>query len=240
MRILALDSSAVSASVCLTEDGKLIGEYYINIRQTHSQTLMLMTQELLQRTGTALSDVDVFAVTAGPGSFTGVRIAVSCVKGLALAEDRPCISISTLDALAESARNVPGILCPVMDARCGQVYNALFRSDGDRLERITPDRALTITELVGELNGYREKIHVMGDGTGPCLGTEEFRLLPEMRPVPDTVRYQRASFAAQAAYRRLLEGEQTVSPDELQPIYLRLPQAERELRQRQERKEKSN
>ena len=128
MLILALDSSAAPASAALLEDGKILSEFYINTKQTHSQTLMPMVESVLKLTNKTLDDVTCMAVSAGPGSFTGVRIGVSCVKGLSMTRNIPCAGVSTLRAMAENARQLTGIVCAVMDARCGQVYNALFRA----------------------------------------------------------------------------------------------------------------
>ena len=131
MLTLGIDSSAVAASAALVEDGKLLGEFYCNTKQVHSQTLLPMVEGLLQTVGRSCGELDAIAVSHGPGSFTGVRIGVSCVKGIALPKNIPCVGVSTLEAIAYSG--IPyedAILCAVMDARCGQVYNALFRSEG--------------------------------------------------------------------------------------------------------------
>ena len=142
MLTLGIDSSAVAASAALVEDGKLLGEFYCNTKQVHSQTLLPMVEGLLQTVGRSCGELDAIAVSHGPGSFTGVRIGVSCVKGIALPKNIPCVGVSTLEAIAYSG--IPyedAILCAVMDARCGQVYNALFRSEGGALHRLTEDRA---------------------------------------------------------------------------------------------------
>ena len=131
MKILAVDSSAIPASAAVWEDGRLLGEFYSNTRQTHSQTLLPMVENLLKCTQTALNEIDLFAVSAGPGSFTGVRIGVACVKGLAMPEDKPCAGVSTLEAIAWNLAHLRGTICAVMDARCQQVYNAVFEADGE-------------------------------------------------------------------------------------------------------------
>ena len=151
MKILALESSAVSASVALTEDDKLIAQSFQNCGLTHSRTLLPMAEALLANCGVSLSEVDAFAVAHGPGSFTGVRIGVATVKGLALGTDRPCVGVSTLEAMAWGARSLGGSLCCVMDARAGQVYNALFEVDGLMPRRLCDDRALKMTELSEEI-----------------------------------------------------------------------------------------
>ena len=226
MLILALDSSAAPASAALLEDGKILSEFYINTKQTHSQTLMPMVESVLKLTNKTLDDVTCMAVSAGPGSFTGVRIGVSCVKGLSMMRNIPCAGVSTLRAMAENARQLTGIVCAVMDARCGQVYNALFRAEGGTLTRLCDDRALPIAELLEECKMFTEKIYLVGDGAELCYETiaaiHAELVLPQLR-------FQRASGVAMAA-QEMVENGQTVTPDALMPIYLRLPQAERELK----------
>ena len=219
MLILALDSSAAPASAALLEDGKILSEFYINTKQTHSQTLMPMVESVLKLTNKTLDDVTCMAVSAGPGSFTGVRIGVSCVKGLSMTRNIPCAGVSTLRAMAENARQLTGIVCAVMDARCGQVYNALFRAEDGKL-------TLPIAELLEECRTFTEKTYLVGDGAELCYKTfaaiRAELLLPQLR-------FQRASGVAMAA-QEMVENGQTITPDALMPIYLRLPQAERELK----------
>lgn len=226
MLILALDSSAAPASVALLEDGKILSEFYINTKQTHSQTLMPMVESVLKLTNKTLDDVTCMAVSAGPGSFTGVRIGVSCVKGLSMTRNIPCAGVSTLRAMAENARQLTGIVCAVMDARCGQVYNALFRAEGGKLTRLCDDRALPIAELLEECKTFAEKIYLVGDGAELCYKTFAAIRAELLQP---QLRFQRASGVAMAA-QEMIENGQTVTPDALMPIYLRLPQAERELK----------
>ena len=169
MIILAFDSSASPASVALYEDGFLKGEFYMNTSLTHSQTLMLLAEKLLEFTKTDIKDVDVFAVDAGPGSFTGVRIGVSCVKGMAMALGKPCVSVSTLEAMAQNLEIFNGLICAVMDARCSQVYNALFMASNGKISRICGDRALSIAELESELMDFSNvEIMLIGDGANIC------------------------------------------------------------------------
>ena len=226
MLILALDSSAAPASVALLEDGKILSEFYINTKQTHSQTLMPMVESVLKLTNKTLDDVTCMAVSAGPGSFTGVRIGVSCVKGLSMTRNIPCAGVSTLRAMAENARQLTGIVCAVMDARCGQVYNALFRAESGKLTRLCDDRALPIAELLEESKTFAEKIYLVGDGAELCYKTFAAIRAELLQP---QLRFQRASGVAMAA-QEMIENGQTVTPDALMPIYLRLPQAERELK----------
>lgn len=226
MLILALDSSAAPASAALLEDGKILSEFYINTKQTHSQTLMPMVESVLKLTNKTLDDVTCMAVSAGPGSFTGVRIGVSCVKGLSMTRNIPCAGVSTLRAMAENARQLTGIVCAVMDARCGQVYNALFRAESGKLTRLCDDRALPIAELLEECKTFTEKVYLVGDGAELCYKTFAAIRAELLQP---QLRFQRASGVAMAA-QEMIENGQTVTPDALMPIYLRLPQAERELK----------
>ena len=165
MKILALESTAVAGSAALVEDEKVLGEFYCNTALTHSQTLMPMAEQLLACTRTALEDVDLFAVTAGPGSFTGVRIGVSSVKGMAMALGKPCCAVSTLEAMACGASMVEGLVCALMDARCGQVYTALFRVSGGKVERLTQDSAVSAAEAAAVCAAWPgEKLYLAGDG----------------------------------------------------------------------------
>ena len=231
MKILALESTAVAGSAALVEDEKVLGEFYCNTALTHSQTLMPMVEQLLACTRTALEDVDLFAVTAGPGSFTGVRIGVSSVKGMAMALEKPCCAVSTLEAMACGASMVEGLVCALMDARCGQVYTALFRVSGGRVERLTKDSAVSAAEAAAACAAWPgEKLYLAGDGAALCAPLPEFRALDAVL-LPEPVRYQRASGAARAALAMAGRGE-VLSADRLAPIYLRVPQAERELKKR--------
>ena len=223
MKILALESSAVAASVCLCEDEKLIAQSFENSGLTHSVTLLPMAEEMLARCGVPLEAVDVIAVAAGPGSFTGLRIGVSAAKGLAWALDKPCAKVSTLEAMAWGMAICPGELCPVMDARREQVYNARFRSDGERVTRLTPDRAISIAQLAEEL---KESQILVGDGAGLCYNELSKLGLP-VRLAPPNLRFQSAWGVARAALEQARAGE-LITAGELVPEYHRLSQAERE------------
>ena len=199
----------------------------MNTRQTHSQTLLPMVEQLLAALGKRVKDFQRLAVSAGPGSFTGVRIGVACLKGLAFPENLPCCGVSTLEAIAYGGLGSgASVLCAVMDARCGQVYNALFREEGGELVRLTEDRALSIRELEQECQGFGSGLLLLGDGAALCHKTF---CLWGARLAPPATRFQRASSVAFLASR---EDCPTVAPQELVPAYLRLPQAERELKQR--------
>ena len=227
MKILAVDTSATAASVAVAEENKLIGEFSINTALTHSQTLMPMVDELLKNTSLSVNDIDAVAVNAGPGSFTGVRIGVAAVKGIAFPNNLPCVSVSTLESMAYNMLGNDCIVCSVMDARCAQVYNALFRVNGYSVTRMTDDRALSLTDLKLELQNISEKIVLVGDGAVLCsnfLGSERENAML----APFNNRIQTASSVAYAAFEKIKKGE-TLTADELMPVYLRLPQAQREL-----------
>lgn len=223
MKILSLDSSAIVASVALCEDGKLLAEYTISNGNTHSETLLPMVESVLRLWGLKADDVDLFACSAGPGSFTGVRIGAATVKGLAFGRGRPCVGVSTLEAIAENLSLHRGLICPVMNARRQQVYCALFRSDGETLTRLLPDSALSIAELDELLAAYGEEVVFCGDGYDVTLPA-----LTKTRPIPtpERLRHQSAYSVAQVALRHYLAGD-AVTDTALAVTYLRPSQAER-------------
>lgn len=226
MKILALESSAVAASACLCEDDFLIAQSYENSGLTHSVTLLPMAKQLLDRVGVKLAEVDVIAVAAGPGSFTGLRIGVAAAKGLAWALDKPCAKVSTLEAMAWNVSALPGRICPVMDARRAQVYNALFTSDGQTVTRLTPDRAISLEELAGELDKTDGEQILVGDGAQLCYNDFIKRGL-QARLVSPNLCFQQAWGVARAGWE-LAKAGNLVSAGELVPEYHRLSQAERE------------
>lgn len=232
MKVLAIDSSSASACAALCDDEFLLGEYYVNIRQTHSETLMPEIGELFSRCRVAPKEIDLVAVCAGPGSFTGVRIGVSAAKGLALPKALPCAAVSSLEAAAANLPYFGGIVCPVMDARRGQFYNALFDTSSGVPERLTPDRAVSAEDLKKELEEYGKNVVFVGDGAKLCYnisidGVSTFT-------APEALRYVRAACVAEIGLRIFRAGG-AVTAEELTPFYLRLPQAERELRAKTER-----
>lgn len=233
MLILSVDSTATPASCCLY-DGRIVAEYYIHTGLTHSQTLTAMMDSVLTVTGTAPGDVDCYAVNSGPGSFTGVRIGVSAVKGMAYATDRPCVAVSTLESMAYNLLSCDAIVCACMDARRHQVYNALFRVHGGEVRRLCGDRAIGVDELTEELKAFDEKILLVGDGANIVYNSIEE--LNNIHLAPENLRYQRASSTAMIAEKKLEAGE-SVSAAALMPSYLRLSQAERE--RMQKRKEET-
>ena len=223
MKILALDSSAIVATVALCEDEALLGELTVNNGNTHSETLLPMVEFLLDRFGLTPDDLDALAVSKGPGSFTGVRIGAATVKGLAFGTSLPCVGVSTLEALAYNLIGYDGLICPVMNARRKQVYTALFRAKDGVLERILPDQAIAIAELDEKLKEFDEPVRLVGDGYDI---TEEL-LTHEILPTPIRLRAQSAYSVAQVARLLLANGFDGKDTD-LAPSYLRLSQAERE------------
>ena len=230
MLILAFETSAKAASVALLEDGKLLGESYQNTGLTHSQTLMVMAEQLLSQCGKTVADVTAAAVAAGPGSFTGVRIGVAAAKGFAWGREIPCYGVSTLEAMALSLGAYQGYVCPCMDARRSQVYNALFYVNHGMLERVSEDRAISLAELGEELKNFKEPIFLVGDGSNLCYNTL-LESVPGLVLPPEHRMHQRACGVALAAHRRAEAGEPG-DAGALTPNYLRLSQAERERAER--------
>ena len=222
MLILAFESSARAASCALVRDEKLISQYSQCSGLTHSRTLLPMGEDMLKNAELTLADADLLAVAHGPGSFTGVRIGVSMVKGLAWALDKPCVGVSTLEAMAWHGLAAGGLICPVMDARRSQVYNALFRIVDGRPVRLTADRPLSLDELAEELRALNERAFLVGDGAELTEAWLRGRGI-DCVLAPENLRMQDAWGVAMAAADKTPGG-----PDALLPVYLRLSQAERE------------
>lgn len=222
--ILGIDSSAITAGCALYDDSKVIAEQFLNTKHTHSQTLLPMVETMMKSAEVSLSDVDVIAVTAGPGSFTGLRIGIASVKGMAMGAVKKCIPVSTLEAIAYNFVGIDGVICCAMDARCGQVYNALFKSENGTITRLCEDRAIKSVDLYEELRSLEGNIILAGDGAELLhKATEESFTLA---PLP--LRYQRGLGVCLAA-----EGKVPIEAAALMPSYLRLPQAERERLERE-------
>ena len=226
MLLLAFETSAKAASAALFEDGRLLGENYQNTGMTHSQTLMVMARDLLKTAGKEASDVQAVAVAEGPGSFTGVRIGVAAAKGFAWGGELPCCGVSTLEAMALGLGVWEGYVCPVMDARRDQVYNALFYVNQGAVERIAPDRAISLSELATELQKLDKPIFLVGDGSLLCHRTL-CRQIPALVLPPEHKMHQRAVGVGLAAMKKIAAGEECHGAA-LTPNYLRLSQAERE------------
>ena len=230
MRILAVDTSGPACSVALTADGKLLGEIVMNSALTHSETVMPAVDEILSREGLTCADMDVFAAVAGPGSFTGVRIGVCVAKALSHATGKPCARVNALEALAVGAFGVGGVICPILDARRGQVYCAAFRYAGGKFpERVLPDAALPLDEFLKALP-EDQPLYFTGDGVAAYEKELLGALGSRAAVAPAHARVLRASSACLIA-----ESLETMPASLLTPIYLRAPQAERERSERKTR-----
>lgn len=229
MRILGVDTSAVCASVAVTENGRVRAQSSTNAGLTHSRTLLPMIDSLLQNSETPLSSIDCFACSVGPGSFTGIRIGIAAIKGLCDGTGKKALAVSTLEGLARNLAGQDVLACAVMDARCNQVYTALFDVCGDKVTRLTNDDALLIDDLGARLRQHTEKpIVFVGDGAEKCAAVLGY---PAAAPL---VRFQNAASVALAAEEGFDESK-LLDAQQLLPVYLRLPQAERELRARNAR-----
>ena len=228
MNILSLDTSAEVCTAAICNGEKLVAEMTVNTGNTHSQTLLPVIEQILKISELTLDDIDCFACSTGPGSFTGVRIGVATLKGIAYGKNKPCISVSTLEALAYNLIGYEGILCPVMNARRNQVYNALFECKDGKITRLCPDRALSIEELDEELALLGKKIYLSGDGYD--ITVKGFKKTA-VEYVPERIRHQSGYSVARCALEKFNAGE-TLSDSEIAPIYLRPSQAERERNER--------
>ena len=227
MKILSIDSSAKTASVAVTDGENLLSECFVNAGLTHSRTLMPMIDNALTQADLKIDDIDAFCVNAGPGSFTGIRIGVAAVKGLALASNKLCAGVSTLESIAYNFIDEKAVICAAMDARCNQVYSALFSVENGVITRLCADNAVPVSELAEEIKKIADKTVILaGDGAEICYNA--------MKDISDNIklsatfrRYQRAYGAALAANANSSLFEDSAL---LAPVYLRLPQAERELK----------
>ena len=226
MLTLAFESSAKAASVALLRDGSLVSQYSQCSGLTHSRTLLPMAEDLLKNAELTLADIDLFAVAQGPGSFTGIRIGVSTVKGLSWACDKPCVGVSTLEGMAWHGLAAGGLICPVMDARRQQVYNALFEIREGKPFRLTEDRPLSLAELGEALRAQEGVPFLVGDGAALTARFLEKEGLP-FRLAPENLLWQSAWGVGMAALDKTPGDSQS-----LLPVYLRLSQAERERQER--------
>ena len=226
MKILAIDTSALTATAAILSEDRLIGEISTTTKLTHSQTIMPMIDELLKKVSIDITDIDLFACSEGPGSFTGLRIGIGTIKGLAYGLGKPVVGVSTLEALAHNIDVTDLVICPIMDARRGQVYNGLYKYNDGRLTCIEEPRALSIEELCQELT---ERTIFVGDGVN--VHKEKIKALLGNKAVfasPQNL-LQRAGSVAYAAQKK-----ESVSAEDLTAVYLRKPQAEREREERNE------
>ena len=226
LKILAVESSAVCASAAVCDNGKIISEAFINAGLTHSQTLMPLVKNCMDTAGVTLEDIDTVAVAHGPGSFTGVRIGIAAVKGIAFG-GKQCCGISTLEAMAYNLKGIDCVALCVMDARCSQVYMGLFDC-GENITRLCEDKAVMISELPEMLKNFKKDIFILGDGAELCYNYLN-NVCSNVYLVPALCRYQRASSVALAAF---CGAGEVSDADRLNPVYLRVPQAERELKKK--------
>lgn len=217
--LLSLDSSAVTASVALTDGDRVIKSEFVNSGLTHSETLLPMVKRVMG--DNEFSSLDAVAITAGPGSFTGVRIGVATVKGIAFAGNIPCYGVSTLEAIAYNFVDENCVVCAVMDARRMQFYNAIFKAENGTVSRLTPDRAISIDDLREELKQY-DSVIIAGDGAALC---SQNIALDNCKIAADDKIYQNALSVA-----KCVKNKKPIAPTALMPVYLRQSQAERELK----------
>ncbi|MCR4691152.1 MAG: tRNA (adenosine(37)-N6)-threonylcarbamoyltransferase complex dimerization subunit type 1 TsaB [Lachnospiraceae bacterium] len=233
MLLAAIESSGQVASVAILRDETLVAEYSIDYKKTHSTTLLPMLEEIVERTEIQLSDLDAIAVSSGPGSFTGLRIGSATAKGLGLALDIPLVEVPTLEALAYQFFGSPQLICPMMDARRGQVYTGLYRfSEKGELTTIFPQAAIQAEQIIEKINEMGESVVFLGDGVGVYRQLIEEKCKVSYLFAPPHMIKQRAGALAALAAVYLKEGK-TISADLHKPEYLRLSQAERERMERE-------
>ncbi|MCR5607463.1 MAG: tRNA (adenosine(37)-N6)-threonylcarbamoyltransferase complex dimerization subunit type 1 TsaB [Lachnospiraceae bacterium] len=232
MRLLAIDSSGMTASVAVLNEQGLMGEYTVNYKKTHSQTLLPMIDELLRFLEINKKDLDCIAVSEGPGSFTGLRIGAATAKGLALALDIPVAAVSTLEALAYNGISSENIVCPIMDARRNNVFTGLYKwndyNKSEEPEIVMEQTAMEINELIEKINSIGEKVLFVGDGIGVYREVIAKQIKVPYNCINDVMRNQRASSVGAIGMRNYNNGILTHG-DDFEPVYLRLSQAEREL-----------
>lgn len=227
MKILGIDSSGLVASVAIIEDEQLLAEYTIHHKKTHSQTLLPMLDEIVGMIELDLNTIDAIAVSAGPGSFTGLRIGSSTAKGLGQALNKPLVHVKTVDALAYNLVGHQGLVCPIMDARRNQTYTGVYRFIGHQSETLLAQCAIGIEELIEFLNKQQEPVTFLGDGVEVFGDMLKERLVQEPGFAPAHLNKQHAGAVAYLGQKLYLAGEFETA-NEHRPDYLRLSQAERE------------
>lgn len=230
MKILSLETSAKAVSAAVVENGIPLSSTYQCVGLTHSRTLMPMVDAMLRSSEMQLSDMDAIAVAIGPGSFTGIRIGIAAAKGLAWAKELPCVGVSTLEAMAQGVAHMDGLIVCAMDARRSQVYNALFEAKDGVLTRLCPDRPIALNELADEVKNLPGPKIIVGDGAALCYNNLSNNGI-SCRMAPPRLIMQHAIGVGLVAERMALSG-QTVTAQDLKPVYLRLSQAERERNER--------
>ncbi len=234
MRILAIESSSLVASVAITEDGIMIAEYTINYKKTHSQTLLPMIDNIINMIELDKSTIDAIAISGGPGSFTGLRIGSATAKGLGLALSKPLINVPTLEAMAYNLQSTEKLVCPIMDARRNQVYTGVYDASGIKPIVIMDQTAISIDELIARLSEIGKKVIFVGDGIPVFKNVIEERIPKLAEFAPAHLNRQRAGAVAALASVYYSEGK-TETATEHNPDYLRVSQAERELAEKNNR-----
>lgn len=227
MRILALDSSGLVATVAIVEEEQTIAEYTVNYKKTHSQTLLPMLDEIVKMTELDLNTIDAIAVAGGPGSFTGLRIGSATAKGLGLALNKPLIHIPTLEGMAYNLYGTSALICPIMDARRNQVYTGLYRFEGEELCVVEDQTAVSLDELAVRLNERKEKVIFLGDGVPVYREQLREKLTVPFTFAPANMNRQRAASVGLLGISYMRQGR-TERAAEHAPDYLRVSQAERE------------
>ncbi len=230
IKVLAVDSSSVSASVAILDDNKILTELYINAGLTHSQTLAPMIDFAVKSCNLDLKDIDFLAVTSGPGSFTGIRIAVATVKGMAIGLNKKCAGVSSLLAASYPSKDFDGLVCACMDARRGEIYNAIYDFRKKELIRVKADRAISIKDLGKEIFELKSKVKLVGDGAEMCYNTLLEMGVNNIYLSLEHERFVNASSVAKIAVN--LPKEYILNPEDLNPKYLRVSQAERLLKEK--------
>ena len=241
MKVLAIDSSSVVAGVAVMDEDQLLFEAYHHHKRNHSEILMPLVEEALRSSDLCPQDIDLFAVSGGPGSFTGLRIGISTIKGLAQAVEKPVVAIPTLDAMAWNIVNIGGLISPIMDARRDQVYTSLYRREEKECIRLMPYSAMPLRELMDVLQSYREPVWFVGDGIGPYRAMLKEGMGDLALFAPPYLAYQRASVIAALGLKEARAGN-TLQYRDLKPFYLRLSQAEQKKEQqlKSQQKEQAN
>ena len=240
MKILAIDTTESTAAVAVCEDERLLGEFHLYQTRTHSESILPMIRSLMDQLHLTVDEIDLFALSAGPGSFTGVRIGAATVKGLCFGRKTPCVAVSALEAMAYAHEGFEGLVVPVMDARRSQLYSATFRLREGRVERLTPDRVILIPDLIAELKQAGGTLPIRFCGGGEALVRQKAEGL-SIASMPAPLRYENAWGVARLAYQRYLADPScAVSDIELAPTYLRASQAERERLERKQIQESSH
>ena len=238
MKIMAIDTTENTATAAICEDAALLASYRLTRTRTHSESMLPMIESMLHQLACSLDEIDLFAISAGPGSFTGVRIGAATIKGLTFGREKPIVAVSALEAMAWNHLGWEGIVAPCMDARRNQLYNALFRIHGETVERLTPDRIVQASELAEELSQHfsGEPIRFTGGGMEVALKAAGGKVQAAF--VPEVLRYEDAYGVALCALHRYLADPACALTDiTLAPTYLRASQAEQERLRREEQKQ---